>query len=531
MVIKMKRIAAFFIAAVLIVINFPAYAAGIELFYDGQYHTYTGSVYSLYINGSKITPPMEPIIFNNRALVPLREVFEALGQKVDYNDSTKEITVSGNGVSVKLQIGNNTAYVNGTAKSIPDGVVPKLITKVGVATKTMVPVRFISESVGLYVNFDANAGAIKISREKPAAALTIGAPKVTKQSDTVTVITVKFSAPMQNTLKTAVTSGDVLYFDVQNAEYDGASKTEVNTSGVKAVRLGLHEGYTRVAVDMQNYSKYDVTLSADKMSAVITVTAKTGTQTPSADTPSAPAEDENISVSFDVKSMMNYTPSNGVKYVVIDAGHGGSDPGTNGSTGGVTYYEKNIALSVATLVKGKLEANGVQVVMTRTGDTYPQLTERSSIANKKDAAMFVSIHVNSATNAPKANGIEVYFANENNSDFYGLTSKQLATSILNNLLSQTGALSRGVKSERHVVTRTSLMPATLVEIGFASNEAELQKLISPDYQNKLAEGIAWGILNNLQKVSVPDRKTLAEKMAAKEIGADKAKEYINKVWK
>ena len=75
------------------------------------------------------------------------------------------------------------------------------------------------------------------------------------------------------------------------------------------------------------------------------------------------------------------------------------------------------------------------------------------------------------------------------------------------------------------------MPATLVEIGFASNEAELQKLISPDYQNKLAEGIAWGILNNLQKVSVPDRKTLAEKMAAKEIGADKAKEYINKVWK
>lgn len=412
---------------------------------------------------------------------------------------------------------------------------PKLITKVGVATKTMVPVRFISESLGLDVNFDESAGAIKISR-KQAQQITISAPKINKVSDTVTEITLKLSSAMQNTLKTAVTSADVLYFDVENAKYEGASKTEVNTSGVTSVRLGLHDGYTRVAVDMRNRKNHTVTLSEDKLTLTVTVTASTveiGTDI-SDDTSNGTSADittETVSLSFDVSSMMNYTPSAGVKYVVIDAGHGGTDPGASGTLDGKSYQEKAITLSVATIVKKKLEANGISVIMTRTGDTYPKLTERSALANQKDAAMFVSIHVNSAANAPTANGIEVYYATENNNNYYGLTSKTLASSILNNLLEQTGAKSRGVKTERHLVTRTSLMPAVLVEVGFASNEDELKKLIDTDYQTQLAEGITLGILENLSKVTVPDRKTLAIKKAAAEIGEEKAKEYINKVWK
>lgn len=529
----MKKLIAFLILSVMLIGSFPAGAQGLELYYDGEYHTYKGSLYTLYINGEKITPPLGAIIFNNRALVPLREVFEALGQTVVYNADTKEITVSGEVASVKLQIGNSTAYVNGEEKTIPDGVVPKLITKVGVATKTMVPVRFISDSVGLSVDFEEQTGSIKIANKTEETV--IGKPQITKTSDLTTKITLNFSKELKNDLKTALTSAGVLYFDVANARYEGNSKTEVNTSSVKAVRLGQHEGYARVAVDMDSYSAYDVSLSEDRRSVTITVTGKaenTGNVGNAGGEVQQPTEpEENVTLSFDVSSMMNYTPSNGIKYVVIDAGHGGTDPGTSGTLDGEVYYEKNVALSVAKLVKAKLEANGVSVIMTRTGDTYPTLSERSALANKMDAAMFVSIHVNSASNAPNANGIEVYYANENNNDFYNVTSKTLATSVLEKLLKTTGAKSRGVKSERHLVTRTSLMPAVLVEIGFASNTEELKKLIDTEYQNKLAEGVTAGILENLSKVTVPDRKTLAEKKAAAEIGETKAKEYIDKVWK
>lgn len=552
----MKKITVLFIAAVLFILNISTvWASGIELYYDGEYHTYKGSIFSLYVNGEKLNPPLEPIIFNNRALVPLREVFEALGQKVDYNNDTKEITVSGEEQTVKLQIGNNTAYVNGVKKSIPDGVVPKLITKVGVATKTMVPVRFVSESIGLLVEFDDASGAIRISNpeDEKEEQIIISAPTVNKKSSTVTVITIKFSKPMKNTLKSAVTSSGVLYFDVEDGAYEGASQTEINHGAVKKVRLGLHEGYTRVAVDMENYSGYDVEISKDKKTVTITVTAKDGsentgeepgkenennTDETEPDNSAGEAEDnnnieipENVTVSTDVESMMNYTPSNGIKYVVIDAGHGGKDPGAKGSLEEKDYYEKDINLNVAKLVRERLEEEGVSVIMTRTGDTYPTLYERSELANESDAAMFVSIHVNSASNAPKANGIEVYYAKSNNNDYYGTTSKALASSVLNAMLDETEALSRGVKVESHAVTRTSLMPAILVELGFISNEEEIKKLIDEEYQAKLADGIVKGILAYLGKITVPDRKELAEMMVSEEIGEEKAKEYINKVWK
>lgn len=557
----MKRIFLFLIVTVMLGMSFPVVnAGGLELYYDKEYHTYKGSIFSLYVNDKKINPPLEPIIFNNRAVVPLREIFEELGQTVHYENETKKITVTGNGQKVELQINNPIAYINGVEKKIPDGVVPKLIMKVGGETKTMVPVRFVSESLGLLVNFDEDEGAIRINSPKATQKIIIGKPSIKKKSDTVTQITLSLSSPMENTLKPAVTNAGVLYFDITAAEYEGASRTEVNHGAVKMVRLGLHDEYTRVAVDMENHLKYDVKLSGDKKIITITVTAKEKTEVekpeedepvkedekPEAEPPkeeeknegnAVDKEEENIeipetvTVTTDVKSMMNYTPCGGVKYVVIDAGHGGKDPGAKGTMEEKTYYEKDINLSVATMVKEKLEANGIPVIMTRAGDTYPTLNERSDLANKKDAAMFVSIHVNSASNAPKANGIEVYYAKGNNNDYYGTTSKAVATDVLKKMLDKTGAMSRGVKVESHLVTRTSLMPAVLVELGFISNADEIKKLTDKDYQQKLADGIVEGILGQYGAIAVPDRRTLAEKKVAEEIGEEKAKEYVANIWK
>lgn len=521
----------------------PAEAKGIEIYYDGEYHTYTGTLYDLYVNGKKLDVPLEPITFNNRALVPIREVFEALGAEVDFVSETREIMISGNNTEVTLQIGNNTAYVNGKKVSIPDGVVPKLITKVGVETKTMVPVRFVSEELGMKVDFDGDKGAIRITTGttgETESKIKIKTPVITKKDSLTTVIKITTDRAMASAVKASVTSAGVLYFDIQNAEYEGASKTQVDHAAVTAVRMGLHDGYTRVAVDMKDYKSYNVVTANDKKSITVTVVAKsetTGEETPTVpSTPDNTPSDSNTNtdysaVTVDVAALKKYTASNGIKYVVIDAGHGGKDSGAVGSLNGVSSYEKDITLAVAKLVQKELQASGVNVIMTRTGDTYPTLSERSTLANENDAAMFVSIHVNSASNAPKANGIEVYYAGKNNNNYYGITSKALATEVLNDLLAETGALNRGVKTENHLVTRTSVMPAILVEIGFISNDAEIQNLNDAAYQQKLANGISKGILAQLGKITVPDRRELTEKLVADQIGAEKAAEYMNEMWK
>ena len=560
----MKRLLAFLIAFITITLNIPAKASGIELYYDGEYHTYKGSIFSLYVNDEKLTPPMEPIVFNNRALVPLREVFEALGADVHYNNSTKEIIITGEDTTVKLQIGNNNAYINGEREKIPDGVVPKLITKVGVATKTMVPVRFVSESIGLKVDFEDETGSIKITGEvqkEEEEKLIIKKPSIKKTSDIVTTITLTLNEAYKNEITPALTSSGVLYFDLENAEYEGASKTQVNHGAVISIRLGLHEDYTRVAVDMENYLKYSVSLSKDKKTITITVTAKEPAEEENPDDTKKPTEEETEdtentekdpvkdtedenpddtvtlpeeeepTVTVNVEALKNYTPSKGVKYVIIDAGHGGSDPGAIGNIEEEKYREKDITLAVAKLVEEKLTENGVEVIMTRSGDTYPTLTERARLANRKDAAMFVSIHVNSAANAPKASGIEVYYANKNNHDFYGVTSKEVASSVLKSLIAETNAVNRGVKTENHAVTRLSVMPAILIELGFISNEEEIKLLIDEEYQKILADAIAEGILSELDDIEVPERRDLVEKLVAEEIGEEKAKEYMDEVWK
>lgn len=150
-------------AAIMLLLAPTAEAAGIQLFYDGSDHLYTGSVYNLYVNGAEIRAAMELIIFNDHALVPVREVFEQVGATVDYTGETRCVEIQYRDTYMRLYINDNCAYINGIKTNIPDNVVPKLINKPGGLTKTMVPVRFISESAGMDVRFDGESGSIFIN--------------------------------------------------------------------------------------------------------------------------------------------------------------------------------------------------------------------------------------------------------------------------------------------------------------------------------------------------------------------------------
>lgn len=164
--------------------------------------------------------------------------------------------------------------------------------------------------------------------------------------------------------------------------------------------------------------------------------------------------------------------------VVVDAGHGGTDPGAVGNG----YKEKDIVLSISQKVNNKLKSLGFKTVMTRNTDTYITLSNRYSIANNNKADLFVSVHANSSTSS--ASGVETLYKN----------SKTFANLIQNEMIKETGAKSRGLKyrSDLAVLNGTK-MPSALVEVGFISNATEASKIGNNAYQEKLAVGIVNGI--------------------------------------
>lgn len=186
--------------------------------------------------------------------------------------------------------------------------------------------------------------------------------------------------------------------------------------------------------------------------------------------------------------LLNQTGSavNG-RIIVIDPGHGGKDPGAK--YGSAT--EKAIVLKVSNLVKQKLENDGAIVKMTRTGDNFPTLEQRVTYAGNNYAEMFVSIHVNSATNT-SASGTETYYsisANDNEKE-----DLQLATNINNEIVKNADMRDRKVKRADFYVIRHSVFPSVLVELGFISNTEDRDKLLNDQYVEIFADSIYNGIV-------------------------------------
>jgi len=175
------------------------------------------------------------------------------------------------------------------------------------------------------------------------------------------------------------------------------------------------------------------------------------------------------------------------KIVVIDAGHGGNDPGTIAEG----FYEADIDLEIAKKLKPKLEAQGIRVYMTRETDKYVGLQTRVGMANAVKADAFISIHCNSTSaRSSKYNGTQVLF---NDGDETG-NSYELAELCMEGVTTNFSSERMMVSSGSSIyIVRNSKVPVALVEVGFMSNKEELAKLIDEDYQNKAADGITEAI--------------------------------------
>jgi len=216
------------------------------------------------------------------------------------------------------------------------------------------------------------------------------------------------------------------------------------------------------------------------------------------------------------------------KVIVIDAGHGGKDPGAIGYK---RYREKVVVYKISQELKRILRSRGYKVYMTRDRDRFVKLSNRTKYANKRDADIFVSIHANAVPkrNAKKAHGIECYFlspsrssrakkiaAKENSADLsdmnmYGkdsylnlvnhhniVASNKLAIDLQRGML---GVLNKKYKNVKDAGVREgpfwvlvgAQMPSVLIEVGFITNPTEAKRLVTDRYRKIMAQGMANGI--------------------------------------
>lgn len=204
-----------------------------------------------------------------------------------------------------------------------------------------------------------------------------------------------------------------------------------------------------------------------------------------------------------------------VRVVVIDAGHGGTDPGKIGLQG---TREKDINLQLAKDLKDELENAGLMVIMTRDKDKQVELDDRAEMANKAGGDLFVSVHCNGWFNAT-AHGVETYFlaasetrVPDGESDFVDWDlvqqkhlgrSSDLAETIQARLISDLSMTDRGVKQAAFQVLRGCDMPAVLVEVGFLSHEREESLLRNSDHRRRVVRSIAEAILEFRQRYANP----------------------------
>lgn len=212
-----------------------------------------------------------------------------------------------------------------------------------------------------------------------------------------------------------------------------------------------------------------------------------------------------------------------IRSVILDAGHGGYDPGAIGRDG---IKEKYITLDITNRVRGLLENEGIEVILTRDDDSFIPLWRRTEIANRVNADLFVSIHAN-ASRTKRLKGVEVYYLSEAiDDDARAKAAAQDAvlktekgsvyrhTDVLdailwdlaltearrdsiqlgNSILDEIDVPKRALKSARFFVLKGTKMPAVLVEVGYITNKDECSKLGGSQYRAEIAKMVVRGIL-------------------------------------
>ncbi|MBB6732927.1 N-acetylmuramoyl-L-alanine amidase family protein [Cohnella zeiphila] len=491
----------------------------------------------LILDGKVLNPTEPPALVGNYTMVPVRIVGENLGYKVDYDSTSKKVTVADGDSVVSMVLDKKAATVNGQAVKLDAPPTAKSNT-------TLIPLRFVGEAFGLQVFWEnsnksvflysgqasggsgsgssdsggSSSGDLSDTQPPDGSLIGIVGPEDGSGSDGNGGQ--PDSDPSSGDQSGSVPQGSVAQVHSVSFE-DGAVVIKYN-NGFLIPKTSMLTGPDRIVVDLPSANfaaDFAPALSTDENGnakpigelAVTDDAALTKIRySQFADSPST------LRFVLDLSKTWGYTISNdaaagvmkialqdpatlppadtgtgtdtgtgnpkGTYTIVLDAGHGGSDPGAISITG---RSEKDFTLPVILKLQALLAADKrLNIVLTRSGDTYPSLSDRYNLANSLNADLFLSVHGNSNTKS-SITGTEIYYTRDASLDFANTVRKYATPS--------TGLQDRGVIKQSLAVTRETKMPAVLVEAGYLSNKSDESKMYTDDFQNSLAAGIAEAI--------------------------------------
>ncbi|CAM4422963.1 N-acetylmuramoyl-L-alanine amidase family protein [Paenibacillus tarimensis] len=445
---------------------------------------------SIVLNGAKLEmlPGVTIPIVSGNVMIPIRMVVQGLGYEVKWQRNEQKVTVFASGKTIEMTIRSEEALVDGAAKRMA-------AAPIVISGTSYIPLRFVGEELGLRVGWDNKSKTVSLDTVMPAEPeldlpthdpAVPAAPGVPGGAAPVQVeaisyadnrLTVYTSAAVEPKIFT-MTGPDRIIMDISNAVFSASLAQSVGTGGqgeiavndayVNRIRYSVFSkdpAAVRIVIDTAQVIPYEV-LKGQEGGSYIVIDLNAGIA-------SAPAQP---------------IGQDGKKLVVIDPGHGGSDPGAASVSG---RREKDFTLSLSHKVAELLSAEpGVDVIMTRSDDTYVELGSRGTMANALRADLFLSIHGNSFPQNPSVRGTETYYYNE--------ACRPFAELMHRHLLGAAGFPDRKVKSKSLKVLRDATMDALLLEIGFLSNSAEEAVMFDESFQWRVAQAIVAGIMEQLQ---------------------------------
>lgn len=435
------------------------------------------------LDGEEIKLPSnaQVSIINKSVMVPIRVVAENLNFKVTWEQKIKRVKIQNNIDTLTLTVNKKEALIND--KSLPLDVSPRNLNNT-----VVVPLRFISENMGLGVKWDNKNKIVTLTSSIPAADVNVSTGETYEESvkhvNDMYFANNQLVVSLDGEVKPSITTlanPQRIVVDIPNTTFASSfsnpasigtiGKLDVGEySSVSEVRYSLFSRdpeVVRIVIVPGDEIPFEFQSEMDSNTLVIDVTE---------------ADESNTAVP--VPLPVPPLDNSGRKIVVIDAGHGGSDSGTVGIS---NTHEKDFTLAVSLKVEALLQNEPeINVIMTRDEDVYPTRTERVALANQLKADIFVSIHGNSVLASPQASGTETYY-------YQRSSSKDLAKVIHKHLVKALGFKDRGVKEGNYQVIRETTMPAALLEIGFLSNLAEEEALFTEAVQDNAAKAIVEGI--------------------------------------
>ncbi|SEK37617.1 N-acetylmuramoyl-L-alanine amidase [Paenibacillus sp. cl141a] len=427
----------------------------------------------IFLDGQELVLPhsVEVVNIRNNIMIPIRVVAENLKFNVNWDKKTQNVHIQQGSKAISLTVGKNEALVENDTVTL--NVAPQMIKNT-----VVVPMRFVSEEMGLSVGWNNKDKLVTLSsntslpsepsNESGIEAATNQIHEINYASNQLVVSLDQEITPvittLQNPERIVVDFPSTNLGDMGQA-LSGGAMGRLDTSespNITDIRYSLFKNdpaQVRIVIELNNVRSVNY-------------------------------EQQTIAGKFILDlSMVNepvpITPvSSGKKIVVIDPGHGGSDPGTTSFS---KKPEKIFALALGLKVQALLQQeSGIEVIMTRETDIYPTRSERVKLANDLKADVFVSIHGNSVKAAPQVSGTETYY-------YQRESSKELANLIHHNLIKALGFKDRSVRNGNYQVIRETTMSAVLLEIGFLSNKSEEEAMMSETNQNKAAQAIVDGI--------------------------------------